>query len=333
MLRWVAWAALMGGVLVVLMVDHVPPEQIAPDSGSYASLAENLAAGDGYRIDVEALPREPEPSRYPPGYPLMLAPPLWLMSVGAAAVLISVALVVAVWAAARSMAGDVAAIVAVGLLVASEPFRFSAGTVMADVGAALLTVLALLAVRSGRPVLAGVLGAFSAWVRLAQVVIVAALPRRSWPVFAAGIVLLGVSKVWLGWGYESGQLGWGLEHIWSADSLGRPQPLPNGIYYPAVLLGLWGGVMLPGVLVVAGIAAWRRGGVERHFFFAVHASFLVMYLPYFWQDDRFVFPVMALTTIFAAALVGDAARSALEYAHDSRPVVASVDGVSGAAPG
>lgn len=330
-IKLAAYVALGVAMAVVVSVEQVPVPVIAPDAGSYASLAQNMSEWDGYRIDTETLPLEPEASRYPPGYPLMLAPLVWAMDVGSAAVLISVALVVAVWWAARSIGGGVAAIVAVLSLVISTPFRYSAGTVMADIPAALLTVLALIGLRAGRPLLAGALGAFSVWVRMAQIVVVLALPRRTWPIFATGVVALGVSKALLGWGYEKGQLGWSVQHVWSTAGLeSGPTALSNAAYYPALLLGLWGGVMLPGVLVLASVAAWRRGGAERRFFFGSLGGFLLVYVPYFWQDDRFAFPVMALSVIyagvFAAELVSPKSAPETPRSEDHTVVVEVVAG-------
>lgn len=324
LLRAIAIAALGAAMAVVATVERVPLDAIVPDAPSYAQLATNLGSGDGYRIDTASMPWEPEASRYPPGYPLLLAPFTWVMGVSSAAVLFGVALVVAVWWAARSIGGDVAATCAIFLLTISEPFRQSAGTVMADIPSALATVLAFHATRRGRSGLAGALVALGAWIRLAQLAVIIALRRRAWPAAAAGIALLAVSKVVLGWGYDDGQLGWALEHIWSGESLARPKPLPNLAYYLAAVFGLWGGVMLPGVVLLAGVAAWRRGGPERRFFLGVVGGTLLVYVPYFWQDDRFLFPVVALVSVMAGACVSDVVHRRSFPSVDASPGAASV---------
>lgn len=307
-------AALTLAVAIFASVEQRPPTEIVPDATSYASLAESLASANGYRIDLSESPGEPAGSRYPPGVPFMLAPLVIFVSPSQAAVVLAVALVVAVWVATRKIGGDVPAAIAVLLLATSSDMRAGAGVVRADLPAALVVVLALIATVVGRYRLAGVLAGFAVWTRLALAPIVFGLRRPGLPWFLMMVAGLVLTKVTWGWGYRSGEAQWSLEYIWSADSLAIASDLglPNVLAYPALMLGFSGSLLAPGLLASAAFGLWRRP--ERRFVLSIAGGSLVVYVPYYWQDTRFMFPFAALMTIYAA--VGLARLAGLAFESD-----------------
>jgi hypothetical protein len=93
---------------------------------------------------------------------------------------------------------------------------------------------------------------------------------------------------------------------WNAYSQG---PLPNGLVYPGQLLGIdslvsWPLLGLIGLLSAANLA--RSNGVAAsvgRFTLAVNVSTLLVYLPYFFREERFLMPAATLNGITAAVLV------------------------------
>jgi hypothetical protein len=87
--------------------------------------------------------------------------------------------------------------------------------------------------------------------------------------------------------------------------------LPNALVYVAHMLGLDGSSLVPGLGLVGAIVAWRwarRAGVDGlvgRFVLCVAALMLLVYVPYFWQDTRFV---MAPTVLLTVCGVAGAAR-------------------------
>lgn len=294
------WGAASFVLLAVVVLSFLAVERRTdwpnPDAPSYVQLAENVAAGDGYRVDIEG---EPEGSRYPPGFPFLLVLSSPVAGASVATVLLAGAFVVAVWCSAWKAGGPIAASVAVALIAYGFLSHKFAGAVMADVSGALMVVLALLALQHGRPWLAGLLAGFAVWVKLALVPIGLGLPRRSVAPFVAMLAGLAATKLAWSWGYESGQASWAVEHIWSRGGLASPQDeaYPNVVAYPLMLLGLTGGLTLPGAIVLAGWAVWRRP--ERRFVLAVVVGALAAHVAYFYQDARFMFSAVALVAIYA----------------------------------
>lgn len=305
MWRVVSIGALCAAVLVVLGSEQLPLErQYFPDAPSYVGLAKSLTHGD-YEIDV---PGEPSGSRYPPGVPLLLAP-----FSGAApaslAIGMAVALLAAVWIAAKRIAGHPAAAVAVLLMAGCAPFRSDASHVMADTPTAIMTVAAVVAAHESRDRLAGFLAGFATWMRVAQGVLLFGLRRRGIVAFLSMLAALAVTKLVWGWGYKNGQVGWSIGHILSTAHLASPQVerFPNVIAYPGMLLGLTGGVTVPGAMLLAGHAVWRRR--ERRLVLVAIVGTLIVYLPYFYQAARFLIPAAALIAIYGGVWVNDRLQS------------------------
>lgn len=275
-----------------------------PDALSYVQLAEGLAQGNGYRVDIEG---EPEGSRYPPGFPILLAGLSPALGAADATLLLAVCLVVAAWWSAWKAAGPIAATVAVVLIAYGFLPHDFAGAVMADVSGALFVVLALLAYQYERLRLAGALAGYAVWLKLALVPIVVGLRRRSLFSFVLMVAVLAVTKVFWGWGYGEDHAEWGLKHVWSTEGLLSPDPrYPNVVAYPLMLLGVHGDLILPGSSFLAGWAVWHRA--ERRYVLGVAAAALVVLLPYFYQATRFIFPVAALVAIYSGVGVEDLIR-------------------------
>lgn len=304
--RWqlMAVVTLVVALAAFLSVDRVEgwPN---PDAPSYTQLADGLASGSGYSVNIEG---EPEGSRYPPGLPSLLALMSPIADAGLATLVLAAVFVVAVWASAWKAGGPVAAAVAVLLLAMYLPRHKFAGAVMADVTGALFVVSPLLALQFGRVRLAGVLAGFCAWVKLLNVVVGAGLPRRALPPFFALLGGLIVTKLLWGWGYRSGDAQWEIAHIVSTDGLLSPEieQYPNVLAYPLMLLGLHASVTAPFAAVLAGWAVWKRP--ERRYVLATAAGILAVCVPYFYQADRFLFPIAALVAIYTGVGVVDLVR-------------------------
>lgn len=155
-----------------------------PDTAEYSNSAYRLAHGEGYTTTVKDEPIHTgvNPPRYPPGYPLVLAP---FAAVGHFPAdvefgekTIVAALVVVVALAALDLAGPWAAIVAT-LLVFSTPFvRQMDRLVLSDALGVLLTVALLPLIRRSSPrltVLAGLVAGYGVVVRFAGLVVLACL--------------------------------------------------------------------------------------------------------------------------------------------------------------
>lgn len=219
-------ALLLIGVLVD--VERAPERPLAqqpfPDSAEYTNSARSLARDEGFYTFIYK--GQIQPPRYPPGYPMALAP---FAAVGSyprdvqrgakfwAMIYVLVA-VLAAWTLGGPLAGGLAAV-----LVGVSPFaRDSAGLVLGDAFIAMLTVLALpllrYPTRSGTR-LAGVSAGLATIVRLTAGVnligLFAAMPRRRFKtalVWALpSLVGLGVLQ-WLLFGdpFKTGYSYWGV---------------------------------------------------------------------------------------------------------------------------
>lgn len=217
-----ARALRMGTPLLALVLALVPlvmigprplNRQPSPDAQEYADAARHLAAGEGYFVTIRR--GEVQPSRYPPGFALALAPfglaGAYPANVQTGAKLYAMLYLVITVAAAWIVAGPVAAAVAIAL-VGSSPFAVRyASLVMSDAFAAALTVAMLPLVHvptTRRLLLAGLVAAALLLVRLSGILtIVAALaavvPHVGWrgrtvllAGGALGVALLGLQQWW-----------------------------------------------------------------------------------------------------------------------------------------
>jgi 4-amino-4-deoxy-L-arabinose transferase-like glycosyltransferase len=224
--------------VVLLNVERAPEQPLAqqpfPDAAEYADSAHSLAHDKGFYTYVHSGSRQPP--RYPPGYPMALAPfaaigsyprdvqrgaKFWAMTYVVIAVF-------AAWILGGPFAGLITA-----LLVGFSPFaRDSAGLVLSDAFVAALTVLMLpllkVITRSG----ARLGGAATGLATLARMTagitlvgLLVALPRRSYKsvlLFAVpSLVGLGILQ-WLMFGspFKTGYSYWGVSgHFFSLSYL------------------------------------------------------------------------------------------------------------------
>lgn len=223
--RALRWPALHRGIALVALACALVPivlsrpvplmEQPFPDAPTYADTAFQIANGNGFGtvIDERVQPEQAvtnliRPSRYPPGYPLALAPFVALgendrASAQTGARWIAGLLVVSLFFASFVLGGPLAATLA-ALVSVSSPFaETSSRLVMSDAFGAALTLLVIavvgLAWRAGswgrlRSVLltaAGALAAFGVVARLSAVgmlasVVLTARHRRLMTAVAVG---------------------------------------------------------------------------------------------------------------------------------------------------
>ncbi len=187
--------------------------QPSPDAQEYADGARHLAAGDGYFVTIRR--GEEQPSRYPPGFALALAPfglvGTYPANIQAGAKLYAMLYLVVTMVAAWIVAGPVAAAVAIAL-VGSSPFAVRyASLVMSDAFAAALTVALLPLIHhptTRRLLAAGLLLGAMILVRLSGVLsvlaaVLAILPQVRWrgrfvlvAGAALGVALLGLQQWW-----------------------------------------------------------------------------------------------------------------------------------------
>jgi len=219
-------------------------QQPEPDAQEYADSARNLAHGEGYSTTVRDMPTHPSgrhPPRYPPGFPIALAPFALFgdfpANVQAGAKLIAVVYLLVMAMAALRLGGPLGALIAVVLVWMSPFASTSASLVMSDALGALLAVALLPLVdrrTRGAWVAAGGLAGFAIAVRLSAVAVLASLlltlKGRARGLAAAGAApfLIGISLwQWMAFGapWRTGYGYWlpGLE-TFSVGSLTRSGP-------------------------------------------------------------------------------------------------------------
>lgn len=176
-------------LITVLSVNSTPDRalesQVAPDARQYIDSARHIIDGNGFVTTWDG--PVPNPPRYPPGYPLVLAPFAKIgdypagepegQQLGQRVIVVGyvLAVVLAAWALAGATAGSFAAV----LLLLTPFARESASHVMSDVFGALLPLLVIPLLRyrtAAGERLAGALLGFAATVRItAGIGLIAAL--------------------------------------------------------------------------------------------------------------------------------------------------------------
>lgn len=267
--------------------------------------------GDAYDY-IDAANHLTGSSRFPAGFPLLLAPltgSWWAME--ALTLAIALGLVGAIWWTAVRLGGWRSGAAAGVLMLLSGAVVSGGSAIMSDRLGALLVVGTLLAVLHERPVLAGVLAGVGGWVRLVHVAFCAALPRRAW--LPAGGVVLAIA-VWqlvvkgslLGYTSEGASFALGniTGPVW-LEMAGNPASVSNAVYFPAVLTVGFGALIAPLTVMPAVIALRRMWGTNATRFAAgVIVVNPVVYLPYHFQSARFMLPAGCLLVVYASAAVG-----------------------------
>lgn len=249
--------------------------------------------------------------RYPPGFPVMLAP--FVAAAGddgarAASVLIGGALTALVWWSAHRVAGARASALAALFWMLSPLLRDYATEVMSDPAAAAMVMLAFLAALADRWVLVALALGWSCWIRLIHVPFLLGLGRRPPAWLAAVLTLVPLAAFQLAVygrlaGYAEDQAQFSVGNIFGGTSLlymGRPSPWPNWQFVPGMLGGLRGGVV-PALVVVAGYELWtRRDEAAARFAAWIIVANVLVYLPYFFQAARFMVPGACLVVVYGA---------------------------------
>jgi 4-amino-4-deoxy-L-arabinose transferase-like glycosyltransferase len=304
-----------------------------PDALEYEETARNLVAGEGYCLIIDG---KKYASRYPFGFPVLLAPLLWLADRGpgtgvllveaAAAITIAVA-----WGLGRATGGAAGATVA-AMLVALSPLHVRwSRAVMSDVPStcaiACLLLAGLGATRRGAGPRAwlglGIGAGLAATLRTTNVLVVlpfalvlasARATRRTHLAALAGGIAFGLAPLLA---YQSVRFGSPLGTgygLWRAAVFaprfvtGRPAgggSESNLVVYERLLLGR--GDLYPwpaALLAVLGLAEALRGRANRTRLVPVVAclvlALLGVYLPFFWQDPRFLLPALPAVAALAA---------------------------------
>jgi len=345
MTRLFAGAALALVVVVAATVRWSPPPTVAdlrprPDALEYEEAARSLAAGRGYVLEIDG---QTYPPRYPPGFPLLMAPVLAVAgdAPGTGIWVVWASALVAVggtaWLATLA-AGPIAG-VAAALLLALLPMHVSwSRAVMSDVPAsAVVVLLAAWATAAVARVRLGV----GEWIALGVTLGLATALRDICVLIAAPIALVLLMKGRPGWtrlgalvaGVAAGVLplvvyrtvrfgspladGYGywvtFAHHGLQYLLGRPAAggsEPNLVFYLRQLAGL--GTLYPwpvALLAVVGLGlAARRPGAGRTLALLAGGyvvMVLAVYAPFFWQWDRFLVPVLPLVCALAVVPLGD----------------------------
>jgi 4-amino-4-deoxy-L-arabinose transferase-like glycosyltransferase len=322
-----------------------------PDALEYEEAARNLIAGAGYCLVFDG---GCYPPRYPPGFSVLLMPGVWLSGgqdgSGIWTVMaFALAGVAAVWAIGLATGGPASAVAAALLLALSPLHARWSRAVMADVPAATITTILVLgailaARRSARPLAWLALGlgvGLSALLRATSLVLVPALalaalaPRdggrpRATRLLAVGTgVLVGVLPsiaygiARFGAPLASGYDYWVPGHLFAWRYLtGRPGgggTEANLPFYVRQLSG-WGS-LYPWTVAVLAIVGTGLGfglaGPARLLVTIVLATLgglLAIHLPFFWQWDRFLLPVLPLVLAVAALPVGGLGPRAVRVA-------------------
>lgn len=310
--RWFGdggWRALSLAALLVAVVVTVTDGvgEIGGDARVYVEAARSIGEG------AYEAPSEPSGvPRYPPGFPLLLAPFVAAWGEGgarAASAVIGGLLVVSVWQLARVLGGHRAAALAAVLWTASPLVRDFSTDVMSDPAGALLVVAAILASITGRWMLTGLALGGSSWVRLIHVTFIVGVGRRraAWVGAAVALVPLAVFQLRTYGrlaGYDGGEAQFSLSYVFDHTPLivmTNPSPWPNWQFVPGLLWGLQRGLvpMLP-IFAAVELVARRREAPARLAAWILLVNVLV-YVPYFFQASRFVLPAACVLIAFSAA--------------------------------
>jgi hypothetical protein len=331
------FARIMLPSILVVQPDEIP----GPDAPEYVHLSAALLHGS-YLVDYDGPPR---PTRYTPGFPLLLMP---VIAIGgfASAVWVSyfAALVLSLLAAllAWRVGGGLAPAPATALVLFNGEMFFMSRVIMSDLPSTTMAFaeVALLALAGGRfsAVAAGLLAGALVWVRPGSIVLVVAAiaglsavcawkHRLVWYTGAVTVpVLLLACFQWYAFGsplvtsYQataaSGDGSTALSSFlsvsyilgppWNAYMVGSDSNLS---VYLRALIGLDNPETLPGIglLGLIGAAALARrtgpGGCFGRFTLAANVVTLLLYVPYFFRDVRFLMIPVSLNDVAAAVMI------------------------------
>jgi 4-amino-4-deoxy-L-arabinose transferase-like glycosyltransferase len=353
MLGWAGLALALALGAAVRWTPPVQVEDLRPrpDALEYEEAARALAEGAGYCLILDG---GCYPPRYPPGFSLLLVPAMWLADArhgsGIWVVLASaLAGIAAVWTIGLVTGGPASA-AAAALLLALAPLHVRwSRAVMSDVPTATVTtLLALGGILCGRRttpprawLALGIGVGLSALLRstcllLAPLLAIATLVRRGEDraaarrlvAFGAGIAAGLVPTALYGLLRFGSPLASGYDYWVAADFFGwtnvTGRPAGGGTegnlgFYARQLVGLGSLYGWPvALLATAGLFIGARqpgpGRLLAWITAGTTLALLAVYLPFFWQWDRFLLPVLPLILALAALAVGATAPYALRLA-------------------
>jgi hypothetical protein len=234
------------------------------------------------------------------------------LAMQATACVLGLLLIAAIWRCAYAIGGYPAAAGAALLTLASPGVLHAGSSLMSDGPAALLLVIGLFFIATGRLRAAGVAFGLACVVRLNAVFFVPGLGRRRALVAAAGVVGgLAVFQLAVHGnvrGYTGGEAAFGfgyMTHLTVLESAGNPSHEPNWLFYPEVLFGA-GRLLVVGAPALGAYGLWLRRSepVAKAAAWIVASTFAV-YLVYFFQSWRFLLPVFVVAVIFGGVAIGD----------------------------
>lgn len=313
-----------------------------PDALEYEEGARHLARGDGYWLELAG---GRHPPRYPYGFSALMVPAFWLLGdapgTGVVVVLATALVAIGATIGLGTAAAGLPAGLAGGLLLALAPLHVRwSQAVMADVPAtaALALVawwgLVLLRRRDGAApwALLGVVAALAASIRPAAATIVLPLATilavrgtlGPLAALAGGTTVGLLPAAAFAWQRFGTPLGSGYGH-WVVARFFDPAYVtgppagggttPNLSFYVGELLGLGALYPPPAAALVAfgAVVALRTPGGPRRLLAltgGVLVALLALHLPFFWQWDRFLLPVLPLCCALAAVPLRDGMPSA-----------------------
>ncbi len=321
-----------------------------PDALEYEEGARNLAEGRGYYLIFDG---GRYPPRYPPGFSVTMVPAMWLgggrhgAGIWTVQAFAALGLIVA-WRLAALTSGVAGALLASVMLAVSPLHVRWSQAVMSDVPAATvvtaLAVAALACLRRNAGVrgwaIVGASFGLSALLRPTIVPLVVpvavallvdqGLTRSAWRRLAALVAGVGVGLLpTLAYGYHqfgspfsSGYGYWvvGQFFAWRyvVDEALSGGGQSNLRFYLRELAGLRELYPWPvPILVIGGaILGWRRGGLARALVIValgMTAVLLALYLPFFWQWNRFLLPAVPLVLAVGALTVAPAAPRLVRF--------------------
>lgn len=313
------------------------------DAAEYTDTAYHVADGDGWVTNVvgNSARDVAGPSKYPPGFPALLAPFAAIDHIHWGGRLLSFLYVVALMWAARAIGGWWASTLA-GVFALTSPFlAASAKTVMSDATGAALALVVLAAFAKGRgrrwALLAGAAAGFGPLVRTAALplliaaVLAANRGSRRWVVLGAApfVVALLIYQQWaygspFSSGYDKASVLWSTRWIFESQvpsdmglqlgTIAGPleipyRDLPGWLYWTSGL-GVWWAFAPPmvGMLGLLGICRrWggRWGDPSARFAVLATLGTLAILLPYYYHGQRLIAAPAAIMVVYAAVWLAD----------------------------
>jgi hypothetical protein len=245
-------------------------------------------------------------SWYPPGFPLLLAAGGTVGLEFHVNAVLGAGSGLALFALVRERAGSVIALAAMAAWLASPIVIWGSTSIMSDLPAAALLLFVLLALRRGRPLLAGVIFGFSLGVRPTELLFLPALVLFAPQPRALRQVTLGVAASLLGWALFI-RVSLGSFELPYASNLANITGEHYGTQL-AFLLRATATQLAPVVaLAVVGLALRPKAVVPELVWFATFLFFYALWGPPFdaWWYTRYLLP--ANPALFLCAAEGAAA--------------------------